>query len=713
MVDGINGGNQPNIIKLKGQKQTIDTSANALKNLQMTEQNKALIEMADGQNGGVKDGKLDDNEAAWLSQKLNDAAGNKKLSKRESKKAGLDFDAINSLAKQQEAAKNGTEYVENNGNKSTHIYQSNVDDKYSYRYDQEKLDNGDVVSTMDDGSREIKHKNGSKDIIDADGTVTQYDSKGNKTTLIKDGLTTTFTPDGNKSVTKNADGQITTTTELKNKQEVKTDFEYKDGQTIARETVEGQAGSVTVSEKKDGHTIDTKYASEEDMQNGKPSEETIDAQNPTLKKTTTFTYDDKGNVKAETKDSAGNIETTFKNSKGEEIKSNLFDAPAQYTVKKGDSITKIVTDALKEQGFENPTPDQIKNAKTEFLEANKDTVKTYNGSNPKLKGNKFFYPNDKVNIPNFTQEGKELSEVEVTSKKPSEETVARRKEVQAQLGDDYDVGYAKDGSIEVRDKNGNVLEKATEMANKPLTSNDDDVATMLKSDDNGNKTLDKKEYNTFIKGQLQEAGVEITKDNEQQINKLIDESFDNIDTQKKDGELTQEELKQNAPSVISKLTEDIGNLDSSEIQQTPNAAETSNDKLKTNTTDIESGSVGAKHYEGDNKQSSFQTQMDSLDNKLKEFESKNNIKRGKLPTSPQERLKMEGLEEYNDNLYLYNQMNSWQDGPIKNMQINGHIINGERVTLPNGEKAFKIDGKYYAPDSNYAFPDFNKEIPVE
>ena len=86
-------------------------------------------------------------------------------------------------------------------------------------------------------------------------------------------------------------------------------YEYKDNKKIAREYnglgKDAELSSVTVSENKDGHCIDTKYATEDDMKNNRPSEQITDAQNDTLKKVTTFTYDENGNVKAETTDSAG------------------------------------------------------------------------------------------------------------------------------------------------------------------------------------------------------------------------------------------------------------------------------------------------------------------------------------------------------------------------------------------------------------------------
>ena len=69
-----------------------------------------------------------------------------------------------------------------------------------------------------------------------------------------------------------------------------------------------------------------------------------------------------------------------------------------------------------------------------------------------------------TDIPADGIDGGELAEVTVTAKKPSPETIAKRQELQAMLGENYEVGYTRDGSIEVRDKNG-VLLTQTEINN--------------------------------------------------------------------------------------------------------------------------------------------------------------------------------------------------------------------------------------------------------
>ena len=123
-----------------------------------------------------------------------------------------------------------------------------------------------------------------------------------------------------------------------------------------------------------------------------------------------------------------------------------------------------------------------------------------------------------------------------------------------------DVTYAKDGSLEVRNKNGVLLEEVTAMVNKPKTSNDDDVEQMMKSDKNNSKTLDTTEYKSFILAQLKDCGVEINDKNKAQIEQLIDKSFTDIDTIKQDRELTREELQKNAPQIISNLADEINKI---------------------------------------------------------------------------------------------------------------------------------------------------------
>lgn len=575
MVDGI-GKNQnyPDQIKLKGTKKSIDLKN--LTNLQRTEQNKAIFDMFDHDGNGI----LNQNEAEQMQKWLNKAAGNATLSKKEANKHfGKEmntFDAISSLADQQDAMKKGEVYKETNGNTKTVIYNSKINNQYSYRYDQTTNENGTISSILDDGSQEIRHKDGTRQNITPDGTVVCYDSKGKKSKVIQDGLTTTFTPDGNKSVTTNQDGQTIRTVELRNGEEVRTEFEQKDGNTISRE-YSGSGDNIKLTsiivsgrEKNENgttNTIETKYNSEEDMTANHPASAVRNKGLPT-ETTITYNYDDKGNQMITETDQTNIPTTTFKNKDGKSISSSEFDAPMPRTVEKGETVSQIVKKALQEQGIENPTKEQLKAAKEEFLEMNKDTVKTYNGPKTQFKGNKYFYAGDTINIPNFKQSisDKYLSEVEVVTTKPSDEMIAKRQELQAKLGDEFEVDYAKDGkSLEVRNKNGDILAEATRRANDQET-NEDDIDVMMASDADGSKSLDQTEYRTFIIDMLKEAGIEITNENNAQITQLIDNSFTSMDTINKDGALTKEELTKNAEQVINKLTDEIGKLDNQPIE---------------------------------------------------------------------------------------------------------------------------------------------------
>lgn len=557
MVDGI-GGNQPqnqNILKLKGQKKTIDL--NGLVGLRQTDKNKAIFERFDHDKNGV----IDQNEAKQMQLWMNKAAGNDKVSNREMNKTfGKDtFSALSALADQQAVGK-GKKYVEINGNKSTTIYRSNVDSEHDYFYTKTNHDDGSSTIVSSDGKQTIQHKDGSRDVIDKDGTIISYDAKGKKTAVIKDGLTTTFTPDGNKSITKNADGQTVSSMELRDNKEILTKYEYSNGNTIAREYADGAQipSSIIVSGRSSENgpttTIETKYNSEDDMKNNRPSSKT-ENKGLATETTTTFEYDSKGNKKVSIYSGGSkNPVTHYENSEGKTISAGEYDATQTYTVQKGDSITQIVTNALKEQGFANPTSDQINDAKEQFMEMNKDNVRTFGG---KASGKKGFFPNDTVSIPNFKSSISDvyLDNVDVTAAKITPEMKAKRQAIQQQLGDNVDVTYAKDGSLEVRNKNGVLMEEATAMANKPS-----DIDIMMKSDKNSSKTLDTTEYKSMILAQLKDIGIEINDKNKAQIEQLIDKSFTDIDTIKQDRELTREELQKNAPQIISNLADEINKI---------------------------------------------------------------------------------------------------------------------------------------------------------
>ncbi len=480
MVDGVNNpkpATQYSTLNIKGFKKTIDL--NNLVGLQKTQGNESLFKMYDKDGNGV----IDEKEAIAMRNNLQSLAGDGTISKREiNKQFGKNANALEQLSKlaDQQAAGTGKEYVETNGNSTTHLYRSNVDSKYNYQYTTTKNENGSTTTVLDDGTQEIKHKDGSKQIIKEDGTVISYDSKGNKTSVLQNGEMTTFTPDGNKSVTKNLDGQTIKSAELRNGEEIHTKYEYKDGNTIAREyTGSGENTALTAvivsGREKNANgttgTIESRFNSEEDMQNNRPTSELRNKGLPTETKTE-YEYDSKGNRKIKQTGLDNIAQTTYTDTQGNSINANEFDAPQIYTVQKGDSITKIVTQALADQGITNPTADQLKDAKEQFMEMNQDSIRTFKGRNGgKVKG---FWPNDKVNIPNFKESISDqylsevtvtaqkptentLNEVVITAKKPSAEVIAQRQELQAQLGDTYEVGYTRDGQIEIRDKAGNAL----------------------------------------------------------------------------------------------------------------------------------------------------------------------------------------------------------------------------------------------------------------
>jgi len=576
MVDGVNGNNSQNNIKIKGTKTTIDI--NNLEGLQQTKKNKPIFDIVDGQNGGKKDGVLDEHEAEYLKVKLETAAGNDKISKREMKKGFRDkntFDALKSLQQQQKARKDGTEYVEKDGDTTTIIFNSKNKDVQSYK--KVITSDGKITMTLEDGTVSVTNPDGTEVITKPDGTQTFYDQKNNITKVVNPDKTSVEQKD-NKTITRDKDGKITRIVEEKDGKEIRTDFEYADGKTIAR-TFDGtdedaKLTSITVSEQKDGHKVDTKYLTEDDMKNNKPSEKVIDADNPALKKTMKYTYDANGNVKIETTDSSGKTTTSYTNSKGEEIKPEDFDetkpgddnkVETTHTVVKGEGIGQIVTDALKAQGIENPTEEQLKAAKKAFLEANKDLVKTYHGVKKEWHGNKFFYPDDVVKIPDFKTllDGAETKTTPTDKTGDSDKTkkvsAEQKAKIQETLGDDYIVEYAEDGSLVVKDKSGKILPEITKTANDTATD-EDDIDKMLKADKNNNKELELDEYSEFINGMLRDSGITLSVSNQSKLQTLINESFNTLDTSK-NARVDKEELTAKAKEVIQKLTDDIGKLE--------------------------------------------------------------------------------------------------------------------------------------------------------
>lgn len=487
MVDGVGNTPQQNhILKLKGEKgKSIDL--NNLKGLQKTKGNEALLNMYDKDDNHI----ISEDEAIIMQEQLFAISkGNGKISQREMKALFGDnnkaaFEALSKLADQQATPK-GEKYTEVNGNTTTEFYNSNFGVEYSQRQDVTKNADGSIVTTLQDGDSIVQFKDGTSNYIKKDGTIIKHDKAGKKTGVIHpDGSETSF-PDANTAITKNKDGQKVFTQEVRNEQIVTTNYEHlENGQTIAKEyTGEGenaQLSSITVSGKKDGHNIDTKYASEADMKNNRPSETIQDAHNPTLKTTTKYTYDDFGNIKTETTNSAGETTTKYTNSQGEEIQAEAFNPSSyEYTVPEGHSISQIVKDGLKKQGIENPTDEQIKEARQQLLDANPGKYKTMKSG--QYKGNQYFYASDNITMPKFnlTQTPEEndsiasqgnqqnvLPELVITGAKISPENVALKQDLQTRLGADFEVGYAQDGSIEVKDQNGNIHTNINSMMDNP------------------------------------------------------------------------------------------------------------------------------------------------------------------------------------------------------------------------------------------------------
>jgi hypothetical protein len=579
MVEGLNNNNKtqyPTTIKLKGKnKETKSIDLTKLEGLKRTEQNSAWFDRIDLNNNGT----IDDNEVLVAKNYLTTISqGDGKLTEKDAKKHNVDFGAISTLAEQQTKLEQNKEYSEKNGDVTTTVTKDGTTYTYSNGDTKTVKNDGTTITKYKEGITKTTYPDGSAEETTESGGVIKYQNGVKVSYTDSEGNVTTFTPDGNKSVTKNQDGQTTRTLELKNNQEIKTEYEYTENGTIAREyTRTGdntELTGITVSNKENGHTKDVKYSSEEDMQNNLPTEITIDAQNPTLKKTTTYIYDSQGNVKAETKNSAGDItETKLIDKDGKEIQANQFEAPTEHTVQKGESITTIVKNALLEQGFTEEDlknyPDTLKNAKTKFIEANKDLVKTYNGTKTEWKGNKYLNTGAKVTIPNFNQT--DLEELVVIAKRPTEEAIAERKKLQAELGDNYDVGYDKEGNIEVRDNDGNVLPKATEKANARLTAakgsvpnaeDKEEANQVISTYDTVEKDnqLNKEEFKNYI---IENLGINITDANREQIEKIIDEGFASIDTIEKDGKIDKEELLSSF-KALSDIGDKIDNIEASE-----------------------------------------------------------------------------------------------------------------------------------------------------
>lgn len=578
MVDGVGKNPQQQTIKLKGKDgKSIDLGN--LKGLQKTKGNEALFKMYDKDGDGV----INDNEALIMQKSLYSLSnGNGKISQREMKALFGDnnkaaFEALSKLSDQQATAK-GSKYTEVNGNTTTSFYNSNFGIEGAQREDVTTNPDGSTITKYQDGSSLIKLKDGSSQFIKKDGTITKYDKAGNHTgTITPDGTEIAF-PDANTAIwTK--DGQKIKTVQNNNGKEVTTNFGD-----------DGQVTSITVSGRgKDGdntYTSEMKFSSEEDMQNNRPASE---VRNKGLATETriTYKYDANGNVQADSVNSAGEKTTTYKNANGEEIKPEEFNAPPKeesysYKVPNGYGITQIVTENLKQQGIENPTKEQIKEARKQLVEANADQVHTM--KNGKYKGNQYFLAGAEIKMPKFNFEqdaqkldsaqtgeipegeldGGELAEVTVTANRLPKKVAEIGKKYRNQLGEQYNIEYTQDGQISIRDKNGNEIPTLTAQAN--AEANPDKLAAEIlqTGDSNKNESLDKTEFRNFIISQMQ---INITDANRAQIDQLIDSSFASLDSMQQDGNISRQELEQKAFDILSQIGNNIDEMERTQLQQ--------------------------------------------------------------------------------------------------------------------------------------------------
>lgn len=592
MVDGINQpkpATQHSVLKLKGKDgQTIDL--NKLKGLKETKENEALFKKYDSNGDHI----IDEKEALAMRNNLQSIAGNRTISKREiGKHFGKEaFEALSSLAEQQKAQKQEAGQTEKSADGYTSV----------------KNQDGSITYILDDGSKETRFPDGKKVYTKPDGS------------------TITHTSDGNKTIMRDTEGNITSTIELtKDGREIRTEYETDGNKTIARAYdgtgKDAPLDSITVSEKQNGHNIDTKYASEEDMKNGRPSEQIRDAQNPTLKTITKFTYDDKGNIKAETTDSAGKQSIKYTDANGKEIASEQFNIPEGIN---GGELPEVVVEAKAPTEEAKQLRQQLAQMYGDSFEVGYAKDGTIEIRNPdgSINENLTAQANNQLKDNTLLAgaiDGGVLPEVVIEAKAPTQEAKELRQQLAQILGDNYEVGYAKDGTLEIRNtdgsvnenltadanvmldkeplreqlaqvlgdnydveiaqdgnfiirdkKTGEILKEATENANDMnATTDQEDIETIMAGSDVINKDghIDKKEYNNFINSMLESAGFEITDNNREQIQKMIENSFTSLDSINADGKVTMEELQANAKEVIQKLTDDL--LAATDISENP------------------------------------------------------------------------------------------------------------------------------------------------
>lgn len=449
-------------IKIKGSDKTVDLSK--LEGLVKTNQNQSIFNMKvkneDGQMVNIDadgNGVIDAGEAQRLAQYLKETGGrDDKISAKDfhqtTKALNQDaFNALQSIADQQNAYEN-RDYVE--GDTTFHKGGSYT--------------KGNVTINRDGTSIVKDPETGIIQYKDAQGKVTKTEYEDGSYSIPKDGngyekfskdnvlLEKCEIQDGKETVTHYAsDGKTirsTTTTETIEKNSIKIPHTVTrtfgpDGTSITgiNESYNLPDGTGTQ------HKHELTFASEQDMEAGRPSREIIDGNIPSKKNSIEYTYDDNGKLikqveisgdgktTSSTKfDRNGNkfVTTTTVNAQGErDTDVKFLDSSGKplpdsefgssnFHVNPGESNTAIAKRALIEQGYkeEDITPAMIKSAKVMIEGANRDQLKTLSHDLGKMKaGTKYFYADADLKIPrlDLDEDGiQQLLEVDVIAPAP-------------------------------------------------------------------------------------------------------------------------------------------------------------------------------------------------------------------------------------------------------------------------------------------------------
>lgn len=356
------------------------------------------------------------------------------------------------------------------------------------------------VTQNPDGSTVTTYQNGTSVVKNKDGS---------QNVIKKDGTIVQYDKEGKHTGTIAPDGtEITfpdndTAVWTKDGKTIKT-LQSSNGKEVTKNFgADGNVTSITVSGRgKDG---DNTYNSEmkfNSEEDFQNNRPASEVRNRGLATEThiVYKYDANGNVQADSVNLAGESTRTYKNANGEEIQPEQFGKP---------------------------------------LLANNE-------------------------IPEGDIDGGKLAEVTITAKKPSAETIATRQELQAQLGDNYEVSYAKDGSIEVRDKSGEEVPYLTQMAN--AKANPDKLAAEIlqTGDQNNSQTLDKAEFREFIMSQL---GTNLSDNNKVQLENLIESSFASLDSIEQDGTISRAELEKKSFDILSQISSAVEEMENNQFQK--------------------------------------------------------------------------------------------------------------------------------------------------